>query len=405
MRSRKNITEQFTTFLQLDADKVIGWVTDARLRRSIINAQSALGQPENSEVFWVNHWYKLWQNKPDSLPKNHLLAYLQETCYWSAYNTIKNLSSIQHTVSDCFQMAMTRVDKALKGFKPNMGFNLKNYAGTIFSSELKDMLRQQQEVDICSNWRLLRRLTQKRLVESLQNAGLNPETIQCYVLAWKAYQALYAPQQGTGTRRLQKPDDTTWQAIADFYNSERHTQLSSPGPECSGEVMEKWLAACAKAARDYFYPNFVSLNAPRGNDEDGSEFLDILPEHQQDSLLSEMIIQEEVDERKSQQSQLGDVIIAAIKLMDAEAQKIIELYYSQGLTQQQIAQHLGVKQYTVSRRLTKIKDTLLVKLATWSKESMHIELNSPVLNYIATVLEEWLQAHYSLSTSQLEQKV
>ncbi|MBD2775809.1 sigma-70 family RNA polymerase sigma factor [Iningainema tapete] len=393
MRSRQGITELFTTFLQFDAERVIGWAIDAKLRRNILNHEARLSQPENSEKFWVTYWYKSWQNQTESLARGHLSAYLQEVCYWAANKTVTSFSSQQYTLSDCFQMVITKTDKVLKGFKPDMGFNLKNYASAVFSSELKEMLREQHEVDICSNWRLLRRLTQKRLVESLQNAGLSADTIERYVLAWKCYQAQYAPKQITGTRKLERPDDAVWHAIAQLYNLQRHTQLSPAGAECNGETIEKWLVACAKAARAYFYPNVSSLNAPRGDDDSG-EFQDILPQLRQESLLTEIVAQEELQERKSQQSQISNVLVSALNELDEESQDIIKLYYSQGLTQQQIAKELGVKQYTVSRRLSKSKDTLLVKLASWTKESQHISLNSPVLSYISTILEEWLKAYY-----------
>lgn len=398
MRTRQSISELFTTFLQLDADRIIGWAVDAKLRRNLLNCQASLSQPEDSENFWINYWYKLWQDQPGGPAREHFSAYLQEACYWAAHKIITNLSATQYTVSDCFQMVITRVDKILKGFKPNMGFNLNNYASAIFSNEIKEMLRSQNEIDISTNWRLLRKLTQKRLVESLENIGLSGETRQRYVLAWKCYQALYAPQHPTGTRQLSKPDYPTWNAIAQLYNSERHTQLSPPGPECSPQTMEKWLVACAKAVRDYFYPSMASLNASR-NDDDSGEYQDILPQLKQNSLMTEIIAQEELLERQSQQSLISNVLIAALNDLDEEAKKIVELYYSQNLTQQQIAQHLGIKQYTISRRLSKAKDLLLVKLANWSKESLHISLNSLVLNYINTVLEEWLKAYYSLSSS------
>ncbi|MGF1674193.1 MAG: sigma-70 family RNA polymerase sigma factor, partial [Rivularia sp. (in: cyanobacteria)] len=60
MRSRQSIAELFITFLQFDANRVIGWATDARLRRNIINHQKALLKSENSEDFWVSYWYKEW---------------------------------------------------------------------------------------------------------------------------------------------------------------------------------------------------------------------------------------------------------------------------------------------------------------------------------------------------------
>ncbi len=80
--------------------------------------------------------------------------------------------------------------------------------------------------------------------------------------------------------------------------------------------------------------------------------------------------------------------------LDEQGQNIIKFYYQGELNQSQIAKQLGVKQYTISRKLSKCKDTLLVKLATWTKESMHISLDSSVLDYMSTVLEEWLQNYY-----------
>lgn len=403
MRSRQGITELFTTFLQFDADRVIGWAVDAKLRRNIVNYQARLPSPENSESFWVTYWYKLWQTQTESLASGHLSAYLQEVCYWSANKTVSNFSSAQYTLSDCFQMIATCTGKVLKGFKPDMGFSLKNYASAIFSSELKEMLRQQNEVDICTNWRLLRRLTQKRLVESLQNAGLSGDSLARYVLAWKCYQALYAPKQGTNTRKLAKPSEAVWNAIAKLFNSERYTQLPQPGAESTAETIEKMLVASAKAARAYFYPNMASLNAPTGDSDSGGEFQDILPQLRQESLLTSIIANEELSERKSQQSQISNALIAALSELNEEEHNIIKLYYSQGLTQQQIAQKLELKQYTVSRRLGKCQDTLLRKLATWIQGSLHISLNSQVLDYMGIVLEEWLKAYYTRPSSLQEQ--
>lgn len=401
MRKRQGVTELFTTFIQLDADRIIGWAVDAKLRRNLVNCQARLSTPENSENFWVFYWYKQWQSQSENLARGHFSAYLQEVCYWAVHKIVANLASTQYTVSDCFQMVITRVDKVLKGFKPDLGFNLNNYASAIFSSELKEMLRSQNEIDICTNWRLLRKLTQKRLVESLQNLGISAETIQRYVLAWKCYQEIYAPRQATGTRKLSKPDEATWSAIAKLYNSQRHTQLSQPGPESSPEMMEKALVACAKAVRDYLYPNFTSLNASK-TDEDSGELQDVLPELSQNSFMTEIIAQEEVLDRQLQQSQISNVLITTLQDLDEETQKIIKLYYSQGLTQQQIAKQLDIKQYTVSRRLSKAQNTLLLKFANWSEDSLHISLNSLVLNYISTVLEEWLKTYFSNSSSQLE---
>ena len=108
MRSRQGITELFTTFLQLDADRVIGWAVDAKLRSKSSQLSGTVSrQPENSEDFWVCYWYKVWQYQPESLANGHLSAYLQEVCYWAAHKTVAIFILAQYTVSDCFQMVTT----------------------------------------------------------------------------------------------------------------------------------------------------------------------------------------------------------------------------------------------------------------------------------------------------------
>ncbi len=399
MRSRQVITDVFSTFLQFHGDRVSGWATDPKLRRSMLTCQAQIPQPD-SEQFWLFYWYKIWQNQSVSLAKAHLSAYLQEVCYWAAQKTITSFSTTQYTLSDCFQIAIARVDKVLKGFNPQLGFSLSNYASAIFSGVLKDMLRQHQEVDVCTNWALLRKLSQKRLVESLQNAGLSSETIACYLLAWNCFKTLYIPLQATGTRKLPKPDHATWVAIVELYHVERRRQPNLPGLECSPETLEKWMIACAKAARAYLYPAVTSINAPKPGQE-SRELLDDLPSMQA-SLLTQLIEQEEQHSKDLQQTQLYTFLVEVLAKLAPEAQRILQMYYGQEFTQQQIAEQLEVKQYTVSRRLTKSRESLLLALAGWSKEALHISLTSEVLNYISTVLEEWLKVYYSHPPAHLE---
>lgn len=393
MRPRQNIIEMFSTFLQLEAERFGGWASDLKLRRSMEKCLEQLHRAEREENFWALYWYKIWQSQAAPIARLHLAAYLQEPCYWAAQKTAAANPSTQYGVSDCFQIAIAAVDTVLKGFNPTQGYELKSYASAIFHSALRNELRQRHEIDISTPWALLRRLSQKRLVESLQQAGLSEEQISSYVLAWKCFKALYAPAQPTATRQLPPPDKSTLEAIANLYNEQRHSQLNPSAPSCSAASLEKWLMVSAKAARSYLCPTFISPPPPASG-EHSDEFLDHLPDRMTESLLDEFIAREDEESRLTQKSQMRAVLTSALNALDSQAQTLLQLYYREGLTQQQIARKTEMKQYTVSRRLSKSRELLLLALARGSQEILHISLNSNVLKDMSAILEEWLIVYY-----------
>lgn len=388
MRSRQDPLETFSTFLQFESDRASTWATDARLRRRM---QQCLKSASGSLNFWALYWFKIWQESKDRSAIDHLTAYLQETCYWSAHKMLLNFAAVQYTLPDCFQVAIVKVEKILRNFNAQQGFNLQNYASAIFSSTIRDTLRQRQEVNICTNWALLRKVSQKRLIESLENAGLSADTIASHILAWNSFKTLYVPTQATGTRKLPRPDDQTWNAIAQHYNDNRGSL-----PTTSPVTIEKWLLTCANAARNYLNPTLVSINTPKPGFDSG-ELLDDVPESPRESLIADLIAEEEVQERQDQRSQINQILENAIAQLDEELRSILQLYYAENCTQQQMATRLNIKQYTISRRLTKAKEQLLKSLANWSQTTLHISLTPALLQTMSAVLEDWLQTHYQTS--------
>ncbi len=391
MQPRQGIVEIFSTFVQFDVDQFSGWATDAKLRRSMKVCLEE-SSTEKSDTFWALYWYKVWQTQSSPVALAHISAYLQEVCYWTARKFTLNFPT-QSSVADCFQIAIAHINKILKTFNPQYSSHLKAYAQLTFESIIKDALRLQQEADICSDWALLHKLSRKRLVQSLQNAGFNAESIESYVLAWECFKELYTGDNRK-IRQLAKPDARTWEAISHLYNAERFSRLSSPTAAVNQQTIETWVLSAAKAARNFFYPKFVSTDAPLKQEEDGN-LLDILPVDLQTSLLTEIIEQEEAANMRSQQTQLNQVLYKAIAALDAQSQKVLQAYYVQQLTQQQIAAQLEIKQYAVSRRLSSIKKSLLLTLTQWSQNTLHISPKSDVVDAINTSLEEWLKVQYS----------
>ena len=328
-----------------------------------------------------------------TIAANHLTAYLQEVCYWSAQKLAADVAKKQ-SIADFFQIAIMKIDRAIAGFNVDRGTELKSYASLAFTNAIKDTLRQRQEVEICTDWALLHKVSQKRAIEALQPLGLNPDTIASYVLAWQCFKTIYAPSTGQGLRKLDKPDLSTLTAISDLFDLERVSILGTSSPHGNVETIGQWLATCGAAVRSYLYPTLISASQPKSA-SDSSEFLDDFELTVQASLLTQTIEREDAIERDNQRTQVQQVLLRALVKFNVESQRLLQMYYGQGLTQQEIALQLATKQYTVSRRLTNVRQTLLTALCTWSQATLHKSPDPDVINHMSIAIEEWLTGHYA----------
>ncbi|MBD2018942.1 sigma-70 family RNA polymerase sigma factor, partial [Leptolyngbya sp. FACHB-36] len=182
MNPRQSVTELFSTFIEFVDDRFSRWGSDRTLRQNMLCCLKQL-ETRVSDDYWVLYWYKHWQQQPKSIAEQHLSAYLQEPCYWAAQRMTSRQTGVQYRVSDCFQRAIVEVPTVLSGYSPHQAASLRTYASLCFGNVMRDMLRQQREADSRTDWGLLRKLSQKRLTESLQMSGLSADTIACYRLA------------------------------------------------------------------------------------------------------------------------------------------------------------------------------------------------------------------------------
>ena len=391
MSRRQALMDVFSTFLQFESNTVKGWVTDTKLRRNFQMCRSQLISPPPSVEDWAMYWHQCWQTEPEG-SQGHLSAYLQESCYWAAHQTMPKVASLRYGLEDCFQVAIAEVPKILKAFSSGPAASLKTYSRVAFGNILRDALRQQREIDICSDWSLLLKTSRKRLQSALQNAGLGHEAITHHLQAWDCFEKAYRDRSPTEVRQRKAPDRSLWQRVSALYSDLYN--IADNSPKTSPETLEKWLTNAAKYVRSDLYPNVTSLNVSRSTQtaDMTGELQDDVPSVAPDSLLEGLILQEEQSDRRLQQQQLNQVLTDAIaQLEDAP---LLDLYYAQQLTQQQIALKLKVQQYTISRRLTKARTALLLALSRWSQDVLHILPTSNVLNSISAMLEEWLLDYY-----------
>ncbi|KYC42384.1 RNA polymerase subunit sigma-70 [Scytonema hofmannii PCC 7110] len=392
MRPRQDITEMFSTFVQLEKDKFGKWLSDRKLRRSIQNCLNSSPEVTNSENFWALYWHKHWQTQSHHLAKMHLVAYLQEPCYWTASKTVAKFTNSQHSLADYFQMANAEIETILKDFKAEKCSSLKAYAIMAMPSRLRDILRQRQEADLCTNWALLRKVSKKLLLEALSEAGLSLAAIAQYRLAWACFKELYVQKQPSGVDKLPEPTRQLWEAITDLYNRERFNQLTQSTKQCTSETIEKWLTQTALYVRAYLFPPVKSLNTFK-QDDDTTITFDV-PDPSSDSSIVDMIAEEDMATRQNQISQMFAELLNSLHSLDVKSQQVLKLYYQQGLTQQQIVQELQMSQPTISRKLVKGRESLLAALVKWSQSTLNIPVNSNQIKDMSILLEEWLRNQY-----------
>ncbi|MEO0770580.1 MAG: sigma-70 family RNA polymerase sigma factor, partial [Cyanobacteria bacterium J06649_4] len=133
--------------------------------------------------------------------------------------------------------------------------------------------------------------------------------------------------------------------------------------------------------------------------QDTGEFVDSLTDDDQVSPMGSLMADEAYSVRSQQQAQLSDVLRGAIAQLEPENQKLLQLYYGDTLTQKDIAAQLNIKQYAISRKLSRIKKTLLQTLAKWSEDTLHIPPSPDLLNQSSAALEAWLTSRYDSQAS------
>jgi RNA polymerase sigma factor (sigma-70 family) len=304
----------------------------------------------------------------------------------------QRLNNSQYTLADYFQIAHIEIPRVWKGFAPDRGSNLKSYAKLVLTNALKDLLRQRQAADVCSNWSLLRKVSKKRIGEVLLQRGITEPEASQYQLAWFCFKTLYTPSDSQG-ERLPEPKDSLWTEIVELYNSQRQQHLTPPGATLTATQIATRLTKLSEWTRAYLYPTLDSLNRSKTDEAGGGEVQDDLTDSSSESLLDIEIEREEIERRTSQQSQLQTILTQALANLSPELREVLQLFYRDGLSQQELSERLQTSQPTVSRRLKKAEEELLAALLTWIESQMNKFPDPNELKIISTNLKEWLSSH------------
>lgn len=377
MKKRRDIVEMFSTFIQIDDhyDAIgLGWAKSPRLASNMTKKIAA--EAIANEEFWAQYWLKatLKDSQTKSSAREHLSAYLEEACYWTALKIYQQLAAYQLRRVDCFLMLREVAANPVKLFK-NYDYkssSVKTYSQFPLKSAVLDQVRKGRELDKYTWPALLRAVTKKRLKESLHKANIKePEMSRC-LLAWQCFRDKYVPTKAAGSKQLQPPDQRQMEAIANHYN-----QQYNPQESLSGQTIQKLLELCVQVIQDCSKTSFVAIE-------------DCIFEP---AFISEDSLEEQ-ETVETEYHQLTEVLSKAFAALPEEAQTLLNLWYGLGMTQSDLALALGIaQQYQVSRTVGRHKQLLLKPLAEWSQETWEITLNSQQLGEMGKQLDGWLEEH------------
>ncbi len=376
MRTRKHPIEMFSTFLQVDeARDTLGsaWLTDSRLKQNMTRvSQTDADAPED---FWTLYWLReAFKDPQNSLARGHLSAYLEEVCYWVTLKIFQEITNISESRVDCFFIARSAAANPGKLFKnyDQIRSRLKTYAQFRLKTAILEQIRVGSSLQKYSDPALLRALTKKTLKEALQKASIKEPELSGCLLAWQCFKEVYIPATEGARKQLKPPDEAQLTAMAALYNNASKNRLAA----VNSQSLQKLLDQCVSTVRESLKITSVSL--------DNCVF--------EPALASDDPI-DTLEEPAQEWQQVNSILSEAFATVPDQNQTMLKLWYGLAFTQSDLGRIFGLKQFQISRQMSRSQQILLTALAEWSASNFGISLSSEQLKEMATQLDGWLEFH------------
>jgi DNA-directed RNA polymerase specialized sigma subunit len=380
IRKRTTIVEMFSTFLNfIDYQNypILNWVTNTNLERNIkiIIEQDIL----SDEEFWARYWLRsLLQNPPLALAKEHLLAYLEDTCYWVAGIVQRKIAIQDFTWMDYWQIARTITANDLLKLLANYNSEnsrLKTYAQLRITSAVIDKIRVGREPEKYSDWSWLRSLTKKSLKQALYKANFTDGQQSCYLLAWYCFKEIYTPNKTLPNRKLAPPTSQELEMITAYYNNELQKKSQNISENITVQELQTLLDTCVKVSKENSKLPVVSSLDDANNPLEG--LINNLPQEElepDDSFLA-----------------LREVLSQAFEALPESNQKMLILEHGLELKQRDIQLVFNFdKQYQVSREIKSLHKFLLKELVKWCSQNIGLTLNTKEIEQKSKEMYQWL---------------
>lgn len=385
MQSRHTVQEQFSSFLSIEGEGPqiqYRWITQSNLARAVRAMEIS-----DPEAFALTLLDKLRQSSC-AQSKAHLIAYLQEICYWAAWSVRRHLISQWSGLEEreCFLIAseiLAQPLQLLKAYDPKWGTKLKTYAQHRLELQLVQKLYAIRGWQQSTDWGLLRRVSNRQLKEAVKrHQSVSGKELAAHQLAVNSFKEVYAPIPGQSSRRLAEPTLGQWQTMVQQYNQ------SAARLEMASVDLTQFRALVSASVQSIRAFSTLPMVEPPDN-------FDV--EDYRDSGIENLIAQEQ----EQQQQELSEILNQCFSQLPLDQQALLLFTYGLGIKQQDISQvrqeqftGFPQQQYQVARKLTKCRKQLYQVFLQRLNPNGE-PLTEAQLKQIKPVLDEWLKQYFT----------
>lgn len=392
MHKRTNLVMQFSSFLCLKEESsslITYWKITPELEQNMkqLFARQEITSVDGDVI--AKEFLQCLTKNQDSLKKKHLVAYLQESCFFATkkvYQRFKNYKNF-FTWQDYFQWAnlfLASPTQLLAKYSQSSHYRLTTYARSKIEYQLIDQTYRFMGWERASDWGLLRQLktgTRKKCLQLI--GGLRGNDLEKYLLVWECFNLVYSPQGLKRNQTLPPPSSQDFLLVSKEYNfiCQKHNLNL---PSLTEEKSRKIITQCIKFARVYCNPK--TLNS--------SDSLDYFINSCGD------FIQEEREIQNEEYSQVNIVLMEGFSELTFEEKILLYLWKGLELTQTEIAEIMVInyenfikEQYQVARQISFTRKKLLEKLIKAILVDSQIKLTQEKLKELKNPLDNWLKEY------------
>lgn len=328
-------------------------------------------------------------NKQNYRDKQHLSAYLEETCFYLTNQELKaQLSWGYISILDVFSMARSFAampEKTLKNYD-FVTSQIDTFARRCIRDVTKESFLLRHYVNKYSDWGILRHVSQKKFKEALKFNYNDANLIDHTLVAIDSYKTIY--RQQSSAHSLPEPSIQEWQAIQTLYEQLCQRRQLPPLPDMkinidiNQAILAQLLMIAVTSTRKYFDQQLVPL----------SDFENLVENYEAQENFSVDSSAELVEylAMSDLSEGLENLLRQEFDRLPIKMQNMYKLYYGLHFTQIDLGKIFNLPQHQISRLINRHLQPLLKSLAQWSQNTHNIQLNSQQINDLKSSLQDWL---------------